>query len=67
MTISAEENPLLRNSDLETLQLDLDEYMNGYNNTRTHQGKRCQGRTPMETFLQGRKCYDAKNLENLAA
>jgi transposase InsO family protein len=48
-------------SDLETLQSDLDGYMNGYNSTRTHQGKRCQGRTPMETFLEG------KNLKNLAA
>ena len=34
-------------SDLETLQTDLDEYMNRFNNERTHQGKRCLGRTPM--------------------
>jgi transposase InsO family protein len=54
-------------SDLETLQLDLDEYMNSYNRTRTHQGKRCQGKTPMETFWLGKKCYDEKNLEKLAA
>jgi transposase InsO family protein len=54
-------------SDLETLQLDLDEYMNGYNYTRTHQGKRCQGRTPMETFLDGKKFFEEKNLKNLAA
>ncbi len=54
-------------SDLESLQLDLDEYMNGYNYTRTHQGKRCQGRTPMETFLEGRKLFEEKNLKNLAA
>jgi transposase InsO family protein len=53
--------------DLETLQLDLDEFMNGYNRTRTHQGKRCQGRTPMETFLEGGKLFDEKNLNNLAA
>ena len=31
--------------DLKTLQMDLDEYMNKYNNTRIHQGKRCQGRS----------------------
>ena len=49
-------------SDLETLQLDLDEYMNGYNYTRTHQGKRCLGRTPMATFIEGKKFYDEKNL-----
>ncbi len=54
-------------SDLETLQLDLDEYMNSYNRTRTHQGKRCQGRTPMETFLEGKKFFEEKNLKNLAA
>ena len=54
-------------SDLEALQLDLDEYMNGYNGTRTHQGKRCRGRTPMETFLEGKKFYEEKNLKNLAA
>jgi transposase InsO family protein len=55
-------------SDLEPLQLDLDEYMNGYNYTRTHQGKRCQGRTPMETFLDGKKHFAEKNLsEKLAA
>lgn len=39
----------------------------GYNYTRTHQGKRCQGRTPMETFVEGKKFFEEKNLENLAA
>lgn len=51
-------------SSLETLQLDLDEWMIQYNHRRTHQGKRCLGKTPMQTFL------DAKNLvaeKNLAA
>jgi hypothetical protein len=52
---------------LETLQLDLDEYMNGYNYTRTHQGKRCQGRTPIETFTEGKKFFEEKNLQHLAA
>lgn len=55
-------------SDLETLQMDLNEYMNEYNYKRTHQGKRCQGRTPMETFLEGKKYFVEKNLsESLAA
>ncbi len=54
-------------SDLETLQLDLDGYMNGYNFIRTHQGKRCQGRTPIETFLEGKTFFEEKNLKNLAA
>jgi transposase InsO family protein len=55
-------------SDLETLQMDLNEYMNEYNYKRTHQGKRCQGRTPMETFLESKKYFLEKNLsESLAA
>jgi len=49
-------------ADIETLQVDLDEYMDKYNITRTHQGKRCQGRTPMDTFLDGKKLFDEKNL-----
>lgn len=55
-------------SDLETLQTDLDEYMNRFNNERTHQGKRCKGRTPMATFLNGLELCKEKNLaEKLAA
>ena len=46
---------------MEMLQQDLDEFMDGYNNERTHQGKRCQGRTPMATFIVGKKLYDEKN------
>ena len=40
---------------LEQLQTDLDEWMNYYNNERTHQGKMCCGRTPMETLLDGKQ------------
>jgi len=36
---------------LEELQQDLDLWMNRYNHERPHQGKRCQGRTPIETFM----------------
>ena len=35
---------------VEELQHDLDDWMAYYNERRTHQGKRCQGRTPMDTF-----------------
>jgi hypothetical protein len=38
---------------LETLQTDLDEYMNRFNNEKTPQGKRCKGRTPIATVLDG--------------
>jgi hypothetical protein len=37
---------------LDELQQDLDIWLEKYNNRRTHQGKRCQGRTPMATFLE---------------
>ena len=36
---------------LEELQKDLDEWLSYYNNERTHQGKMCNGRTPVETDL----------------
>lgn len=54
-------------SSLEEIQVDLDEYMHRYNTKRTNQGKRCQGRTPMETLEQGRELcrryvpYDERN------
>jgi transposase InsO family protein len=50
-------------SSLEELQKDLDEWVEGYNNKRTHQGKRCQGRTPMETFMDGLAPLASKDLE----
>jgi transposase InsO family protein len=36
---------------IEELQSDLDEWLNEYNNRRTHSGKYCYGKTPMQTFL----------------
>ena len=43
---------------LDDMQIDLDEYMKTYNFDRTNQGKRCQGRTPFETFDEGYKLYE---------
>lgn len=43
---------------LEEMQIDLDAYMFVYNNERTNQGKRCKGRTPYETFLEGKEKYE---------
>lgn len=37
---------------LEELQADLDLWVEEYNTQRTHTGKYCYGRTPMETFLE---------------
>jgi len=42
---------------LDGLQEDLDFYMKEYNFDRTNQGKRCQGKTPYETFSQGVELY----------
>jgi transposase InsO family protein len=36
---------------VEMLQADLDAWMTGYNERRTHQGRWCFGKTPMQTFL----------------
>jgi transposase InsO family protein len=54
-------------SDIEALQSDLDEYISKYNNERTHQGKRCRGRTPMETFVDGKKLFNEKSLDRRLA
>ncbi len=39
---------------IEELQADLDEWMRHYNEARTHQGRWCFGKTPMQTFLDSR-------------
>lgn len=36
---------------IEELQKDLDEWVDSYNKERTHSGKYCYGKTPMQTFL----------------
>ena len=47
---------------LDELQNDLDDWLCYYNNQRTHQGKMCCGRTPMETLLDGKKiCLEKVN------
>lgn len=47
-------------STLEELQADLDEWLNYYNNERTHQGKQCCGRTPMQTLEDGKSIWKEK-------
>ena len=49
---------------IEEIQTDLDEFMNFYNNERTNQGKHCQGRTPMQTFKDGKLLYQKYVFEN---
>lgn len=47
---------------LEMLQKDLDDWLDYYNNERTHQGKMCCGRTPMDTLTDGKRIWAEKNL-----
>jgi transposase InsO family protein len=50
-------------SSLDELQLDLDNWVSYYNKNRTHQGKMCYGRTPWETFLDGKEKVKQKIIE----
>lgn len=45
---------------LEELQADLDDWLTYYNNERTHQGKMCCGRTPMQTLIDGKEAWNDK-------
>jgi len=47
---------------VDQLQKDLDDWLEYYNNERTHQGKMCCGRTPMETLLDGKQIWKEKFL-----
>lgn len=47
-------------SSLEELQQDLDDWLYYYNHQRTHQGKMCCGRTPINTLLDGKKIWMEK-------
>ncbi len=47
-------------TDLESLQNDLDQWLNRYNTERTHQGKMCCGRTPMQTLIDGKQIWKEK-------
>lgn len=47
-------------SDIDALQEDLDIWLDYYNNERTHQGKICCGRTPMDTMEDGKSICQEK-------
>lgn len=49
---------------LDELQKDLDDWLMFYNNHRTHQGKMCCGRTPMQTLIEGKRIWREK-VDNL--
>ena len=53
---------------IEQLQTDLDAWMNSYNTQRTHSGKYCFGKTPMQTFIEGiavARKYKLQNQETI--
>lgn len=50
---------------LEQLQIDLDEWVEQYNRERTHTGKYCFGRTPLQTFRESKHLAQAKQLDTL--
>ncbi len=45
---------------IEMIQSDLDEWLIHYNTERTHQGKKCDGRTPIETLIDGKEIWKEK-------
>jgi transposase InsO family protein len=52
---------------LEDLQADADEWVEEYNKERTHSGKYCYGKTPMETFLSAKHLAEEKMIDSLQA
>ena len=54
-------NPLIKHT---TGLLNLAEELGYYNHHRTHQGKMCCGRTPMETLLDGKRIWAEKHLSS---
>ncbi len=52
---------------LEMLQADADQWIDEYNQERTHSGKYCYVKTPMDTFLSAKHLADEKMLNSLKA
>jgi len=45
---------------IEELQIDLDDWLRYYNEDRTHQGKMCCGRTPIQTLIDAKEVWNDK-------
>jgi len=45
---------------IDAWQADLDEWLQHYNHERTHQGKICCGRTPLQTMIEGKEIWKEK-------
>jgi transposase InsO family protein len=50
---------------IEELQADVDDWLKYYNEERTHQGRYCYGKTPMQTFKDSKQLADDKMLDRL--
>ena len=50
-------------SSIDQLQADLDQWIDFYNNERTHQGKMCCGRTPFDTMIDGKQIWKEKLID----
>jgi transposase InsO family protein len=51
-------------NDLDDLQKDVDVWLEYYNNERTHTGKHCYGKTPMQTWINSLNLAKGKLLSN---
>jgi len=49
---------------LTEIQEDLDAFMDIYNRDRTNQGRYCQGRTPLQTLIDGKELYQRYVFDN---
>jgi transposase InsO family protein len=52
-------------SSIDELQKDLNQWLDTYNFERTHSGKHCFGKTPMQTFLDSKHLAQMKRLDEL--
>ena len=52
---------------IDELQADLDQWLIEYNEQRTHSGKYCYGKTPMQTFRESLPLAKEKMLGEVAA
>ena len=50
---------------LDELQADVDGWMEGYNAERTHSGKYCYGKTPLQTFIESATLAYDKQLDRI--
>jgi hypothetical protein len=50
---------------IEEIQADLDAWMESYNAERTHSGKYCYGKTPMQTFIESAKLAYDRQLDRI--